>query len=63
MNIPRSHRAYEADEDRNHRRDEQHDTAGWEPEDEDVPRGCDVCGCTEFDDGECVRCLSQTWPR
>jgi hypothetical protein len=60
MTIPRTHRAWEADEDKNARRDEQHDAAGWLPDDDTV---CAICGGTEFDDGECVRCLSQTWPR
>ena len=68
MNIPRSHRAYEADEDRNHRRDEQHDAAGWLPDDDTA---CAICGGTDTEEesGECCVCgattrvhISLRWP-
>jgi rubrerythrin len=63
MSIPLAHRAWEADEDRNHRADQNHDTRGWTPDDIDLLR-CPNCGSTDYDteQQECPVCLIATWP-
>jgi rubrerythrin len=71
MRIPIAHRAWESDEDRNHRAGQNHDTAGWMPDEYVTCPGCGTVTDTVESD-TCPRCdtlllpdevIAQTWPR